>query len=426
MAARKSRTKMLVDFIKMFITQSSIHGLPHITAQKRHPVEIVIWVTLVTAAVYGAFVLSSMTLRRYIENPTVISVERDRFSWNTTFPAATICPSYKVNEELLEEFVTRSTEENKTLLREFLVTLASATYTNFETVVPYDGITEEQYLDILMDLQFVFKPTVSNSGNNNKNYSLQSIVSEMGLCYSFNSQLAIYNSPDYWDEGKWNLIEGEDIFSVNPLDGEVFANVMNMATGFDIYIHGPYEVADIASKKISSPDGYFLQIYLSGLTIFSSDNIKSLRISQRKCRFHDESDLNHSPAYSYVLCRMECRAALAKRLCGCVPHFYRKLGKIKKKLIRPKFIDLPEGMKICNVPGLHCLAKHKEKLILMKGECSCLPNCNEVNYIVEDMDTREWFLGSNLQWGLKEYPKMRLRRDIIFGFSDLLGLRCFS
>lgn len=39
------------------------------------------------------------------------------------------------------------------------------------------------------------------------------------------------------------------------------------------------------------------------------------------------------------------------------------------------------------------------------------------------MDTRPWFLGSNLQWGLKEYPKMRLRRDVIFGFSDLLGKR---
>lgn len=67
---------------------------------------------------------------------------------------------------------------------------------------------------------------------------------------------------------------------------------------------------------------------LSGLTIFSSNNIKFLNIKQRKCRFHYESNLKHSPAYSYVLCRMECRAALAKRLCGCVPHFYRKLGKI--------------------------------------------------------------------------------------------------
>ncbi|XP_044264094.1 acid-sensing ion channel 5-like [Tribolium madens] len=335
------------------------------SARKRHPVELIIWIVIVGAAIYGAIVLSSITLRRYTENPTVISMERDRFSWNTTFPAATICPTYKINEPLLELYVQSSTEKNKTLLREFLVTLSQATYTNFETVVEYEGIAEENYLDILLDLQFEFKPAVSNSGGNDKKYTLQKIVSEMGICYSFNSKLAIYNSPDYWDEGNWDLIEGNETFYVNPLDGEVFANVMNMSTGFDV-------------------------LYLT--------------IKQRKCRFYDESNLKHSPAYSYVLCRMECRAALAKRLCGCVPHFYRKL----------------EGQKICNILGLHCLAKHKEKLILLKGECSCLPNCDEVNYIIEDMDTREWFLGSNLQWGLKEYPKMRLRRDIIFGFSDLL------
>lgn len=57
----------------------------------------------------------------------------------------------------------------------------------------------------------------------------------------------------------------------------------------------------------------------------------------------------------------------------------------------------------------------------MKHKCSCYPNCNDVNYVVEDLDTREWFLGSNLQWGLKEYPRMRLRRDVIFGFTDVLG-----
>ncbi|EFA12114.2 Pickpocket protein 11-like Protein [Tribolium castaneum] len=388
MAGRKVRGKMLIEFIKMFFAQSSIHGFPHMSARKRHPIELIIWIVIVGAAIYGAVVLSSITLRRYTENPTVISMERDRFSWNTTFPAATICPTYKINEPLLELYVQSSTEKNKTLLREFLVTLAGATYTNFDTVVEYEGIAEENYLDILLDLQFEFKPAVSNSGGNDKMYTLQKIVSEMGICYSFNSKLAIYNSPDYWDEGNWDLVEGNETFYVNPLDGEVFANVMNMSTGFDIYVHGPYEVADIASKKL---------LHLMAISY------KCLYL-QRKCRFYDESNLKHSPAYSYVLCRMECRAALAKRLCGCVPHFYRKL----------------EGEKICNVPGLHCLAKHKEKLILLKGECSCLPNCDEVNYIIEDMDTREWFLGSNLQWGLKEYPKMRLRRDIIFGFSDLL------
>lgn len=192
MSIRKSRFR---EFITLFFSQSSIHGFPHLAAQKRHPVEVIIWMVLVGAAVYGAVVLSSMTLRRYIENPTVISMERDRFSWNTSFPAATICPHFKINEPLLDLYVEQSIEKNKTLLREFLVTLAGASYTNFDTVIDYSGVTEENYLDLLLDLQFDFKPSVSNSGGNDNTYSLEKIISEMGICYSFNSKLAIYNSP---------------------------------------------------------------------------------------------------------------------------------------------------------------------------------------------------------------------------------------
>lgn len=31
------------------------------------------------------------------------------------------------------------------------------------------------------------------------------------------------------------------------------------------------------------------------------------------------------------------------------------------------------------------------------------------------------FLGTNLKWGLLKYPKMRLKRTILFGFTDVLG-----
>lgn len=71
---------------------------------------------------------------RYQENPTVISIERDRYSWNTSFPAATICPTYKMNSELVEDYVAESSTRNKTLLREFIYTLANATYGTFDKV----------------------------------------------------------------------------------------------------------------------------------------------------------------------------------------------------------------------------------------------------------------------------------------------------
>lgn len=40
--------------------------------------------------------------------------------------------------------------------------------------------------------------------------------------------------------------------------------------------------------------------------------------------------------------------------------------------------------------------------------------------------SRIWFLGSNLQWGISEYPKMQLKRDLIFGITDLLGKRLLN
>lgn len=151
---------------------------------------------LIASAIYGAVVLSTLTLHRYIENPTVISMERDRFFWNTTFPAATVCPTYKINNELLELYAKNSVEKNKTQLKQFLTTLAEAGYENFDKVIEYDGILEEHYMDILLDLKFKFKPSVTNSGANSKLYEFQEVVTEMGICYSFNSQLAVYNSPE--------------------------------------------------------------------------------------------------------------------------------------------------------------------------------------------------------------------------------------
>lgn len=93
-----------------------------------------------------------------------------------------------------------------------------------------------------------------------------------------------------------------------------------------MYLHGPYEVADVATKMILSKEGQFVQVRLSAISIFSSLRTKRLKIGQRRCKYHDESNLERSPVYSYVLCRIECRINLAKQLCGCVPHFYRILG----------------------------------------------------------------------------------------------------
>ncbi|KAJ8945117.1 hypothetical protein NQ318_001582 [Aromia moschata] len=321
--------KPLWEFVKFVFLTSSVHGFGHVVARRTHPLEKIMWCGFVVLAVYGAAIISSMTLSRYRDNPTVISMERDRFSWNTSFPAVTICPTQKVDVEYLDRFLSESNDtKNKPLFREFVLSLGEATYTNFDRVVEHEEVPSDEYMRVIRKFMITFRPSVSSSAINGEHLTLQETITEMGICYSFNSHLAVYNSFDYWNKGYWKLLPETETLSVNPLDGEVLATVVNISTGFQVYIHGPYEVVDIASKYVKSPNGYFLQLYLTGLTLYSSENAKMLGIPQRKCRFHYESDLRHSPVYSYVLCRMECRASLANRLCGCTPHFYRKLGKM--------------------------------------------------------------------------------------------------
>lgn len=231
--------KNLYEIVKRFLnpclTTSTIHGLNHLAQNhRRHPIETFTWLFFVAASIYAISVLSGVALRRYTENPTVISMERDRFSWNTSFPTATVCPINKLNTERLDEFVAKR-KKNTTeaaLLREFLVKLSLATYDNFNELPMNDGIAAEDYMVILLDLAFRFKPSVTNSGISNAKKGLQRTVTEMGVCYSFNSQLAVYNAPEYMTKNATgSSLQDDEIFYVNPLDGDVFVSLMNMSNG---------------------------------------------------------------------------------------------------------------------------------------------------------------------------------------------------
>lgn len=188
---------MWKQYIILFCSVSSIQGLNHIVRKGRHPFERVIWAVLVVTAIYAAGYSSSITLSRYRENPTVISMERDRFAFNTSFPSATICPTTKVDEELLDSYLKNATDiKDKDLYKKFIHSLLEATYNNLEDVVEYPGISGDSFINLIVKFQFKFGPVVSNSAPNQRDYKLQRTITEMGICYSFNSHLAVYSSPE--------------------------------------------------------------------------------------------------------------------------------------------------------------------------------------------------------------------------------------
>lgn len=79
----------------------------------------------------------------------------------------------------------------------FIKKLANVTYENIDELPMNNtyGINSDQYLDLLWNLSWTFNPEVS-SGTGNKLY-LQDTITELGLCYSVNSKMAIYNSYGY-------------------------------------------------------------------------------------------------------------------------------------------------------------------------------------------------------------------------------------
>ncbi|CAG9853740.1 unnamed protein product [Phyllotreta striolata] len=300
MMTKTTKTK-LFRFVKTFFDTSTIHGFQHISHPHRHPFERLLWLLLVATAAYGASVLSGLTITRYAENPTVISMERDRFAWNTTFPPITVCPSSKYDAAKLDDYADqRGDLANKSLYKAFVKSLVETNYLNLDKIVEYDGVKSEEYAELIRMFSVKMDLEVTNSAYKERFLNVQETFTEMGICYSFNSALAAYNSFDYWRNGSRDLLQESELFQVNPLDGEVFVSFINLSVGYTVFFHGPYEMIDVASKHQDVTSNKFVQIYLTALTIFSSERTKRLDAKQRKCRFYYESNLPHFPVYSYA------------------------------------------------------------------------------------------------------------------------------
>ncbi|KAK3932275.1 Pickpocket protein 28 [Frankliniella fusca] len=70
--------------------------------------------------------------------------------------------------------------------------------------------------------------------------------------------------------------------------------------------------------------------------------------------------------------------------------------------------------------NIHSIASLTKQTSGDKMDCFCTANCNEVSYVVDSDTSQPWFLGTDLKWSLTKHPRMRFRRDLIFGMTDLL------
>ncbi|XP_066905387.1 uncharacterized protein, partial [Halyomorpha halys] len=151
-------------------------------------------------AIWGATTLSLQTWKRFQENPTVVSMERNYKDWNTSFPSIAVCPNAKYNEETLKNAVNNSMFSNikdKEGFKKFLVELSNVTFGHFdELTFDFKELHPRHYLKAIVLSKYPFTYRVSNSNPEHYNVmDLNSFISELGICYSYNSDSTYYNNP---------------------------------------------------------------------------------------------------------------------------------------------------------------------------------------------------------------------------------------
>ncbi|XP_063709117.1 sodium channel protein Nach [Culicoides brevitarsis] len=418
-AKLKLRWNRMHKFIANVFDTTSIHGLTYLTKGGSHAIERFLIAVFIGVGIYGAISISMNTVERYNENPTVISMDRNMFFWNTSFPSLTICPHKKLDNVKLEHYVQNnpskfSTDELKAEFKRFITILSNATYENLEDIPKNNtfDIDSNDWLDLLYNLSAKFNPEIS-SGTSSKLYMVDTIT-ELGFCHSVNTKIAGYNSYAYRKSNSWHILPYNNTVVVHPLDGEIYALIINFSSSYELYFHGAMEVPDISKQRYTFYESDYTTVELVALEIITNDDVKDLRIRQRKCRFMNEADVMISnPVYSFNLCRMECRMKMAMKYCGCIPHFYRRTDRNGRTY------------PVCGFEGLNCISSMKQEIISLdsktkKIDCHCYANCDNSHFFVQAYRSREWFLGANLQWGINDYPKMQLKREMIFTFSDVL------
>lgn len=106
--------------------------------------------------------------------------------------AVTICPVADLSEDKLQSVLDSLKPPNRTKFTRFLKSLFKANYWTFDLVENDAYLHPNSYMSTLLKLHGNFKAevTVSGQGLNPKEW-IHQVVTELGVCYSFNSYLAL-------------------------------------------------------------------------------------------------------------------------------------------------------------------------------------------------------------------------------------------
>ncbi|XP_062550041.1 pickpocket protein 28-like isoform X2 [Armigeres subalbatus] len=386
-------------FLQIIISRSSLHGAFHITTTRNTVLEKYLWgFIMLMAILYSIFLMASFWIR-YLTNPTLISLDRNYHEWNTTFPSLTVCFHDRLNTTARDIVIHRLKPENATKFEMFLDLLAETDITNIKQLQEYDEYSH-------MDINSIVNEIVNHVNNpvtlsNEEESTMHRVITELGICYSFNSAITKYLSVG----ANGNNLISEKLIEISIMERDTTASLNNLSSNANIYYHGPFEVPTFLKQLIVPyTASTFLQMSFKPVIITADTTIENLYVQQRNCRYPHESNLELFPIfYSHSLCTFECKLKLFLVKCGCVPYLY----------------NLRINIPVCPMRKLACISGNLVKIQQTVASCGCLKDCNFINFMLQSYLLIEWFNNPLIKWDMV-VSKVRYSRRIIFDIADLM------
>lgn len=177
--------------------------------------------------------------------------------------------------------------------------------------------------------------------------------------------------------------------------------------------------------------------------IKSQESTRQLFEFQRKCKFETESNLAYFPQiYSQDLCKLDCRMRKLRKICNCLPFFYKRQGEsfndavscshflfygssqTPTKSVTSKDSSASSRTKVRAIViqfnGFGVKSTLTATVEAMRGDdCSCLKDCNDIKYSVQASNIMFWFHDSRISWTMMQ-TKVIYKRELIHGFIEVL------
>ncbi|KYB27274.1 sodium channel protein Nach [Tribolium castaneum] len=453
---------------KQFCLNTALHGYRFIVLPKRILLERVFWTTIVTISLISAVVLLLLAWINFQENPTLLVTDSTHYPiWNYPFPAVTICSFNKILKrravalaEELDKAYCITTEELANDLRIVFQliynnnkNIPQRNYSRLQDILDYNEYPIEDVMKYLAPKCSELLQRCKWKGEEKRCESLfEPIKTTEGYCCAFNYYAlknhtfggALANKiPAYPRRvSACGYLTALEVL-VNSYPADYFGTQI-AAIGHRVLIHNSYVYPDWGIQNLLTEKGIINLIGVTPSKTYSTESIRGIDVSKRKCLFNNESQLHNFVHYNFQNCIIECRMNLSRQYCGCIPFYYQhETGTYPKT-------------RTCNLRDVQCLTDHRKLLMSSvpgydfsrigpdhkwgteQQICrKCLPDCDYVEYAGEASSgvfTREYSSNQlNLYGGIviKDQSVVRVyfndlvatknRRDVIFSWHTLLA-----